>query len=301
MVPPAMTTTREEKTRVSQISKIADKRLAGGIPCFVQIYGKDIGRKYPLDKVQTTIGRGPDNGIVCDMDNVSRTHCKIYAGAGGSYIEDMGSTNGTFINDAELSARRKLINGDFIKVGGVIFKYIDGDNIEQLYYEEIYRMAIIDGLTQIYNKRYFMEFIDREMARCARYARSLTLIMFDLDHFKKINDEFGHLAGDYVLKRLANGIMSKTIRKEECFARYGGEEFCIVLPDTPKQNGAILAEKIRIMVMETKFEFETNNIPVTISMGVSEMQKGDTVESFIQRADDKLYEGKQGGRNRVMS
>ncbi|MDP2344623.1 MAG: GGDEF domain-containing protein [Deltaproteobacteria bacterium] len=296
-----MTTTREEKTRVSQISKIADKRLAGGIPCFVQIYGKDIGRKYPLDKVQTTIGRGPDNGIVCDMDNVSRTHCKIYAGAGGSYIEDMGSTNGTFINDAELSARRKLINGDFIKVGGVIFKYIDGDNIEQLYYEEIYRMAIIDGLTQIYNKRYFMEFIDREMARCARYNRSLTLIMFDLDHFKKINDEFGHLAGDYVLKRLANSIMAKNIRKEECFSRYGGEEFCIVLPDTPKQNGAILAEKIRVMVMETKFEFETNNIPVTISMGVSEMQKGDTVENFIQRADDKLYEGKQGGRNRVMS
>ncbi len=296
-----MTSTREEKTRVSQISKIADKRLAGGIPCFVQIYGKDIGRKYPLDKVQTTIGRGPDNGIVCDMDNVSRTHCKIYAGAGGSYIEDMGSTNGTFINDEELAARRKLINGDFVKVGGVIFKYIDGDNIEQLYYEEIYRMAIIDGLTQIYNKRYFVEFIDRELARCQRYNRPLTLVMFDLDHFKKINDEFGHLAGDYVLKRLANSIMAKNIRKEECFARYGGEEFAIVLPDTPKQNGAILAEKIRQMVQDTRFEFESNVIPVTISMGVSEMTKGDAVDSFIQRADDKLYEGKQGGRNRVCS
>jgi len=113
-----MTTTREEKTRVSEISRIADKRLAGGIPCFVQIYGKDIGRKYPLDKVQTTIGRGPDNHIVCDMDNVSRNHCKIFAGAGGSWIEDMGSTNGTFVNDEELSNRRKLKNGDFIKVGG---------------------------------------------------------------------------------------------------------------------------------------------------------------------------------------
>jgi FHA domain len=104
-----MTTTREEKTRVSEISRIADKRLAGGIPCFVQIYGKDIGRKYPLDKVQTTIGRGPDNHIVCDMDNVSRNHCKIFAGAGGSWIEDMGSTNGTFVNDGELGSRRKLM------------------------------------------------------------------------------------------------------------------------------------------------------------------------------------------------
>jgi diguanylate cyclase (GGDEF)-like protein len=294
--------TREEKTRVSQVSRIADKRLAGGIPCFVQIYGKDIGRKYPLDKVQTTIGRGPDNGIVCDMDNVSRTHCKIYAGAGGNYIEDMGSTNGTFVNDEELTSRRKLRNGDFVKVGGVIFKFIDGDNIEQLYYEEIYRMAIIDGLTQTYNKRYFLEFIDREMARCARYQRPLALIMFDIDHFKKVNDEFGHLAGDFVLKKLASSIATKNIRKEECFARYGGEEFAIVLPDTPADRGVILAEKIRQMVEETHYEFEGNVIPVTVSMGVTQMiQKGDTVESFIERADEKLYQGKQGGRNRVVS
>lgn len=294
--------TRDEKTRVSQVSKIADKRLAGGVACFVQIYGKDIGKKYQLDKVQTTIGRGPDNTIVCDMDNVSRTHCKIYAGAGGNYIEDMGSTNGTFVNDEELTSRRKLRNGDFVKVGGVIFKFIDGDNIEQLYYEEIYRMAIIDGLTQTYNKRYFLEFIDREMARCARYARPLALIMFDIDHFKKVNDEFGHLAGDFVLKKLAISISTKNIRKEECFARYGGEEFAIVLPDTPADKGVILAEKIRIMVEETKYEFEANVIPVTISMGVTQMlAKGDTIESFIARADEKLYAGKQGGRNRVVA
>lgn len=293
--------TREEKTRVSEVSRIADKRLAGGIACFVQIYGKDIGRKYPLDKVQTTIGRGPDSGIVCDMDNVSRTHCKVYTGAGGNYIEDMGSTNGTFVNDEELTNRRKLMNGDFVKVGGVIFKFIDGDNIEQLYYEEIYRMAIIDGLTQTYNKRYFLEFIDREMSRCARYARPLALIMFDIDHFKRINDDYGHLAGDFVLKKMAAGIAAKNIRKEECFARYGGEEFAIVLPDTPVDRGVILAEKIRQMVEETHFEFEGNVIPVTISMGVAQMLKGDTVNAFIERADEKLYAGKQGGRNRVVS
>ena len=112
-----MTTTREEKTRVSEISRIADKRLAGGIPCFVQIYGKDIGRKYPLDKVQTTIGRGPDNHIVCDMDNVSRNHCKIFAGAGGSWIEDMGSTNGTFVNGGFIN-RARLKHGDVVHFEG---------------------------------------------------------------------------------------------------------------------------------------------------------------------------------------
>ncbi|MFZ9886343.1 MAG: FHA domain-containing protein, partial [Myxococcota bacterium] len=164
--------TREEKTRVSQVSRIADKRL-GGVGCFVQIYGKDIGRKYPLDKAQTTIGRGPDNTIVIDMDNVSRAHCKVFSGPSGHQVEDMGSTNGTFVNDHEISTKRQLNHGDLVKVGGVIFKFIDGDNIEQLYYEEIYRMAIVDGLTQVFNKRYFLEFLEREMARCLRYERPL--------------------------------------------------------------------------------------------------------------------------------
>jgi two-component system cell cycle response regulator len=291
---------REEKTRVSQVSRIADKRMLGsGVACLVQIYGKDIGKKFPLDRVQTTIGRGPDNAIMVDMDNVSRTHCKIYGGSGGHYIEDMGSTNGTFVNDGELLGKDRLKNGDFIKIGGVIFKFIDGDNIEQLYYEEIYRMAIIDGLTQCFNKRYLMEFLDREMARCLRYSRPLTVVMFDLDHFKRINDEFGHLAGDFVLKKVAGTIQENTIRKEECFARYGGEEFSIVLPDTTVERGVILAEKIRSMIEETKFEFENNDIPVRVSMGVAQMKKDDSPESFIGQADEKLYEAKQHGRNRV--
>ena len=291
---------REEKTRVSQVSRIADKRmLASGVACLVQIYGKDIGKKFPLDRVQTTIGRGPDNAIMVDMDNVSRIHCKIYGGSGGHYAEDMGSTNGTFVNDGELMGKDRLNNGDFIKIGGVIFKFIDGDNIEQLYYEEIYRMAIIDGLTQCYNKRYLMEFIDREMARCLRYNRPLTVVMFDLDHFKRVNDDFGHLAGDFVLKKLAGAIQEHTIRKEECFARYGGEEFSIVLPDTTVERGVILSEKIRTMIEETTFEFENNEIPVRVSMGVSQLKKDDTPERLIAAADEKLYEAKENGRNRV--
>jgi diguanylate cyclase (GGDEF)-like protein len=291
---------RDEKTRVSQVSRIADKRTSG-VACLVQIYGKDIGRKYALDKVQTTIGRGPDNTIVVDMDNVSRAHCKVYSSAAGNYVEDMGSTNGTFCNDLEVTQREKLRNGDFIKIGGVIYKFIDGDNIEQLYYEEIYRMAIIDGLTQIYNKRYFLEFMEREMARCKRYNRPLTLVMFDLDHFKRINDDYGHLAGDYVLKKIAGQISENTIRKEECFARYGGEEFAIVLPDTTAERGAVLAEKIRTMIDEESFEFEDNDLPVTISMGVCQLLPDDGPESFIGRADAKLYEAKETGRNRVCS
>jgi diguanylate cyclase (GGDEF)-like protein len=287
---------RDEKTRVSQVSKIADKKLAGGESCMIQIYGKEMGRKFALDKLQVTIGRGPDNDIVCDMDNVSRSHAKVFASNTGVFIEDLGSTNGTFVNDAEVK-REKLRNGDLIKIGGTIFKFLSGGNIEALYHEEIYRMTIVDGLTMIYNKRYFLEFLDREMARCSRYASPLTMVMFDLDHFKRVNDDFGHLAGDYVLKKVANEV-SRRIRKEECFARYGGEEFAIVLPDTPIDRGKILAEKIRALVEATTFEFEDNIIPVTVSMGLSQMLDEDKeAPPFIKRADEMLYAAKEGGRN----
>ncbi|MBL92169.1 MAG: GGDEF domain-containing protein [Myxococcales bacterium] len=291
---------REERTRVSQVSRIADKRLRDGVACLVQIYGsQDIGKKHALSRIQTTIGRGQDSEIICHQDNVSRAHCRIYSSAVGDFIEDLGSTNGTFVNDVELQSRERLRNGDFIKIGGAIFKYISGDNIEQLYYEEIYRMAIYDGLTMIYNKRYFVEFLEREMARCGRYNRPLTLVLFDVDHFKKVNDNFGHLAGDHVLKQISDIISQGTIRKEECFARYGGEEFAICLPDTMVDRGGILAEKIRSLVQEEVFEFESNIIPVTISLGVSHFQKGETPEQFISRADAQLYRAKENGRNRV--
>ncbi|MBI5496904.1 MAG: GGDEF domain-containing protein [Deltaproteobacteria bacterium] len=291
--------TREEKTRVSQVARVPGAAKEGQ-GCLVVIYGKELGKRYPLDKLQVTIGRGPDNDIICDMDNVSRSHAKIFTSQSGVFVEDQGSTNGTFVNDLEIK-REKLRSGDLIKVGGAIFKFLIGGDVEAQYHEEIYSLTIKDGLTQIYNKRYFLEFLEREMARCSRYQRPLTLIMFDLDHFKRVNDEFGHLAGDFVLKKLAGEVMKK-VRKEECFARYGGEEFAIVLPDTTLERGATFADKIRHTVETTEFKFEDNLMPVTTSMGVSQM--GDVHKepfSFIKAADEKLYAAKQGGRNRVVT
>jgi len=288
-----------EETRVTKVTAMVNRIQAPGESCLVEIYGPDLGKKYPLAGDELTIGRDSKNEIVVDLDNVSRKHARVAAREGKCFVSDLGSTNGTYLNDQEILHETPLRNGDLIKVGGSIFKFLYGGNVEQLYYEEIYRMAIIDGLTQVYNKRYLLEFLEREMARCHRYARALSLIMFDIDHFKNINDSNGHLAGDYVLRELA-GLVRAKVRKEECVGRYGGEEFTIVMPEAGPEKARRFADKLLRMVADHDFVFENNKITVTISIGVADMT-GETTEpvQFIKSADTNLYKAKRDGRNRV--
>ena len=126
---------------------------------------------------------------------------------------DDGSTNGTYVNDEQISREFGLQNGDRIKVGPTIFKYLSGADVEAQYHEEIYRMTIIDGLTGAHNKRAFLEFLEREIARCARHRRPLSLLMFDIDHFKSINDTHGHLTGDAVLKEMSKRLLGRIRRR----------------------------------------------------------------------------------------
>lgn len=183
-----------------------------------------------------------------------------------------------------------------MKIGGAIFKFLAGDNVESLFHEEIYQLTISDGLTQISNKRFFLDFLEREMGRCHRYGRALSLIMFDIDHFKAVNDQNGHLAGDYVLRELAQLIRGR-VRREECFARYGGEEFAYVLPEVGPENARKFAEKLRKLIEYYRFTFEAKEIPVTVSLGVADLT-GEMTEplQFIKVADAALYKAKKSGR-----
>ncbi len=211
------------------------------------------------------------------------------------------STNGTFVNDVPASIC-KLKDGDYLRVGNCIYRFLAGGNVEAEYHEEIYRLTIIDALTDIHNKRYLLEFLDRELSRSARYLRPLSLIMFDIDRFKGINDEFGHLGGDFTLRELA-ACVKGSIRKEELFARYGGEEFVIVLPETPQENGIFVAERLRGLVEHHLFQYEGKAYPVTVSLGVA-ATNGDealTPLDLIRQADEKLYNAKNSGRNRVVA
>ena len=285
------------KTVVTSINRIAGQQPTKEA-CLVVIYGNDLGRKHSLASPSVTLGRSNKCDIQIDQESVSRAHSKITNAGRSVRIRDLGSTNGTYVND-ELVEERTLVDGDFIKIGRTIFKFLSGGNIERAYHEEIYRLTTVDGLTQIFNKRYFAEALDREIARASRYRRELSLVMFDLDHFKDVNDTHGHLAGDAVLKTLAHTIKTR-IRTEDIFARYGGEEFAIILPEIEGHNAHQFAEKIRRIVETTDFVFENTKIPVTISMGVATLDLEEPASgALIKRADERLYEAKAAGRNCV--
>jgi two-component system, cell cycle response regulator len=294
----------DEKTRVTQVVQQPPPDDSPSNDCLVVIYTAEpglLGKRFVLDKSPTRVGRGADSQIVLEGDSVSRRHAHLERRAGAWYVVDDGSTNGTYVNEEQISREQLLNNGDRIKVGPSILKFLSGADAEAKYHEEIYRMTIVDGLTQIHNKRALFEALEKELMRARRYERDLSLLMFDIDFFKRINDQYGHLAGDHVLRELAR-VVQERIRREEVFARYGGEEFVILLPETPLQGAAALAENLRQRVANHAFVFQGERIPVTVSIGTALLGENDKVAAdLIQRADEKLYEAKRGGRNRVCS
>jgi diguanylate cyclase (GGDEF)-like protein len=247
------------------------------------------------------LGRGNDCDIRINDHSVSRRHARIQPGADGYYAVDLQSTNGTFVNDVP-AALCKLKDGDYLRVGNCIYRFLAGGNVESEYHEEIYRLTIIDALTDTHNKRYLIEFLDRELSRSARYSRPLALIMFDLDRFKSINDHLGHLGGDFTLREMSS-LVKTCVRKEELFARYGGEEFLIVLPETTIQGGVAVAERVRALVENHSFQYEGKAYPVTVSLGVAATSGEKTLSphELIGFADEKLFQAKNEGRNRVVA
>ena len=281
----------------------SDKKGPVGEACLVNLHppGPDIGRRIPLTNQNYVVGRDNDAGLVVSRSSVSRSHARLYVDDTGNWwVEDLGSTNGTFVNENRIRAQQ-LADADQVRFGDAIYKFLAGSNIESAYHEAIHNMAIQDGMTGIHNKRFFLEFLEREIAVASRHGHPLTLVMFDVDHFKKVNDTYGHLAGDAVLKDLAVRIRPR-IRREDLFARYGGEEFACVLPSTALPGGVVFADHLRSLIEERPCVFGDQSISFTVSLGVTTLHRENGVDSaaLIQRADDNLYAAKRGGRNRVV-
>ncbi len=285
------------RTAVSIVSKIGERPVAKEA-ALVVLHGDDLGKRFRLSKEELSIGRSSRCDIRVDQESVSRKHATLAREGPAVVLRDLDSTNGTLVNDERIAAR-PLQNGDLIKIGRTIFKFIVGGNIEQLYHEEIYRLTTIDGLTQAFNRRYFVEQLEREMGRCRRYGRKLAVGIFDVDNFKAVNDAYGHLAGDRILADLSRLVIGQ-IRREDTLARLGGDEFALAFPELSVTQAVQVGEKLRKGVAKHAFEFEGERIPVSISVGLVEYRgKAADATELLDQADQKLYEAKRRGRNRV--
>jgi diguanylate cyclase (GGDEF)-like protein len=268
----------------------------------VVMAGSNVGEMYKLDpaKEQFVIGRGDKADLRLLDDGISRDHARIVKDGDHLVLEDLGSTNGTYCNGDRVT-RRALSEGDKILLGSTtILKFSFQDKLDEAFQRQMSESAMRDGLTHAYNKRYFGERTESELQYSLRHDAPLSLILFDIDHFKRINDAHGHQAGDHVLVQLAT-LAASMLGEDEVFARYGGEEFAIIARGTDLAEAEALSERIRASVEAHPFVFEGQTIPVTISVGVARvpgMAIATTVD-LVARADEALYAAKRAGRNRV--
>lgn len=260
-----------------------------------------LGRRYRLASGSTLeIGRaGSCEIVLAGVLSVSRRHAQISYLDDQVVIKDLQSTNKTLVNDRPVEGEMALVSGDRFQVGAVHFKYLRERDPEHAYHRAIYQLVTHDGLTEIFNKRKFGEESEREFTRSRRYERPLALVLFDVDHFKQINDRYGHLCGDYVLQRIAR-VCRRELRPEQTFARVGGEEFAVLCPETDLDGAAQLAERLRRVIAAGRFRFGGAEIRVRCSFGVG-LRSPDMARfnALFDATDQALYRSKSAGRNRV--
>lgn len=287
-----------DQTVVTPIPGLDSKKEKHAYIVFLS--GPLMGKIHLLEEKTITIGRGVDVDIPINDLGISRRHISLAFRKGKTTLKDLQSTNGTFVNGQRVN-EIVLRDGDKVQVSSsTILKYAYQDKIENIFHEELYKMAVVDALTGAYNKHYFEERIREEFSYCVRNQVPLSLLMFDLDHFKGVNDTYGHPAGDYVLSHVAT-LAKSIIRNEDLIARYGGEEFMILLKTTDSEGALMLSERLRRLIDESDFEFEGKKIHVTVSIGVATLTGKNLAgwEQMVKTADTLLYKSKNAGRNRV--
>ena len=270
--------------------------LDANYACLVCIYGDEIGKRWVLSE-PLVIGRSSSSGITLDHEGVSRSHAKIQRRALAFVLTDLGSTNGTFVGDRTVLEHR-LEDGDRVRIGRSIFKFLTGGNVEASYQEEMHRLISVDGLTQTYNRRAFDGAMQAAVARASDSRSALSLIQLDIDHFKRINDTHGHVVGDAVLRQMAS-VIARLVEAQWAFARTGGEEFALLLPGVARNDAVVVAERCRRTVADARFGVDPL-FACTVSAGVAQLAGAESAAGLYERADDALYAAKTAGRNRVV-
>ncbi|HVZ88701.1 MAG TPA: GGDEF domain-containing protein [Polyangia bacterium] len=262
------------------------------------IAGPSFGEMHRLQGIRSVLGRAESAAIRLLDDGISREHAAVERDGGKLILRDLGSTNGTFCNGTKVE-HRDLVDGDKISLGAsTILKFTYQDQVDERYQKRLFESALRDGLTATFNRRYFVDRLNAEMRFAFRHDKSLALLFVDIDHFKKVNDTYGHPGGDYVLAAVAREMIA-TIRAEDVLARYGGEEFAIICREIEREGALALGERLRAAIAKGRFEHEGRVIPVTVSVGAAVARKPQQAQPLIAAADAAMYEAKRAGRNRV--
>ena len=290
----------DDTTNVASIDEVTARPLERDRAYLIVLAGTNVGEMFKVE-AGVTIGRGRTADVRLLDDGISREHASIRVEGDSVTIRDLGSSNGTYCNGVPIQVQ-ELRDGDKIQVGRTtILKFTYHDDLDESFQRQMYDSALRDGLTTAFNKRYFMERLTSEMTFALRHEVPLSILMMDIDHFKEVNDEYGHLAGDAVLRELGVAF-GRTVRNEDVFARYGGEEFGVICRATPQVQAAHLAERIRRVAEELNVRYNHRQLPITVSIGVAGLP--DTIASdakeLISTADRALYAAKHAGRNRVV-
>ena len=299
-----------EQTLPFDRSKMAELLLrAHGMEkkaCFVILGGLDVGSVLNINKSVMVIGRDSDCDLVLRDYDISRRHAEIRRkGSNTLVVRDLGSTNGIFIG-GELIERAAMREGDKVLLGRqTVLKFVLMDELEETCQKQIFESSIRDALTGIFNRKYFTEKIASDISFAKRHQIPLSLLVIDVDHFKKVNDTYGHNTGDYVLTQVAR-IINDSLRDNDMVARYGGEEFVVIAQGIDFEGGKILAERIRCRIEEAPLNaLDTTGtaLRVTISIGVASVstEAGVDEDVMISTADQNLYHAKEKGRNKVVA
>jgi two-component system, cell cycle response regulator len=295
----------EEATSSTDVEEIRDKLSSASTartrPVLTILTGSAAGFLHKVSKGAAVIGRATNAEVRVDDDGISRTHARLRAETDRAWVEDMGSRNGTFVNGIRITTPTELREGDKIQVGrGTVIRFGFQDDLDESFHENLLSSALRDSLTKLFNKRYFLDRLDAELKFAQRHRTAVSLLLLDLDHFKKVNDTLGHLAGDAVLAAVA-AALSKAVRNEDVVARYGGEELAIILRAISFEAAIGTADRLRKLVEGAAIPFDGKDLRVTVSIGVAEYPStpAKQIDELIEAADKALYRAKNAGRNRV--
>jgi diguanylate cyclase (GGDEF)-like protein len=278
-------------------------------PCLIRYSGAAVGQRFDLDKGQVVLGRGDEVDLKVEGHGISRRHATLQVSAHEVTLSDLGSANASFVNDQRVTDPVVLKDGDLIRLANVVFRYHDQRSLDAVLHQRLHRLATVDALTDLYNRRHTHDALRHEWHRARRTGRALAVMCCDLDQFKAVNDSLGHAAGDRVLKDSAS-LLRASLRADDVIGRWGGEEFVVVAGDTPFEQALLLAERLRSALADHLFELDVGEPGrvrrqlhrQTVSIGLALAQPDMRDEhDLLATADRRLYAAKREGRNRVVA